>query len=189
MIVGIGSVARVGKDTAAQALVRELQFVRRGFADALKAVALATNPIVIPQAGTINVDVGHNRLHNLVIREGWETAKDRLPEVRRFLQALAEAVRNNVGESTWLDVVLKDPPTKLVIPDVRYPNEAEAVKQAGGLLIKIERPGYAARGHESETALEDYDGWDTVIRNDGSVPELEQAVVNWVKARERKRAA
>lgn len=188
MIVGIGSTARVGKDTAALALVRELGYTRRGFADALKAVALDVNPIVLPQAGTVNVDVGHNRLRNIVAREGWETAKDRLPEVRRFLQTLGEAVRNHVGESTWLDVVLTDAPAKLVIPDVRYPNEAEAVKQAGGLLIKIERPGYGGFGHESETALSGFDGWDHVVVNDGSVPELELAVTSYVKAQERKAA-
>ena len=48
MIVGITGYAQHGKDTAAQVLVTEFGFVRVGFADALKELALAVNPIVTP---------------------------------------------------------------------------------------------------------------------------------------------
>jgi hypothetical protein len=44
-----------------------------------------------------------------------------------------------------------------VISDVRFPNEAEAITNAGGAVIRISRPG-AGEGdsHASETPLPNY---------------------------------
>ena len=67
-----------------------------------------------------------------------------------------------------------------IITDVRFPNEAEAIKDRGGILIRINRPQYLDNGlvirkdeHLSETALDDYDEFDYVINNDtNSVQDL-----------------
>ena len=55
-----------------------------------------------------------------------------------------------------------------IITDVRFPNEAQAIKDRGGILIRINRPQLIERDfeHLSETALDDYDGFDYVINND-----------------------
>lgn len=69
-----------------------------------------------------------------------------------------------------------------VITDCRFLNEAEAIKQRKGLLIRVEskRCNYDDK-HPSETALDDYGGvgnevrtdrWDKVIFNDGSIKDL-----------------
>ena len=62
-----------------------------------------------------------------------------------------------------------------IITDVRFPNEAQAIKDKGGIMIRINRPQFMANGrvivkdeHESETALDDYDGFDYVIENDSN---------------------
>jgi hypothetical protein len=62
-----------------------------------------------------------------------------------------------------------------IITDVRFPNEAKAIKDRGGILIRINRPQYLDNGlvirkdeHLSETALDDYDGFDYVIENNSS---------------------
>lgn len=71
-----------------------------------------------------------------------------------------------------------------VITDVRFPNEAEAIKRKGGIVLRIERPYSTVAGggnpanfnkeqfHASETALDDYKGFSHIIQNDGSVEEL-----------------
>ena len=66
-----------------------------------------------------------------------------------------------------------------IITDVRFPNEAKAIKDKGGILIRINRPQYLDNGlvirkdeHLSETALDDYDKFDHVIENDGTVQDL-----------------
>tara|TARA_R110002072_G_scaffold39942_7_gene113927 strand:- start:6370 stop:7080 length:711 start_codon:yes stop_codon:yes gene_type:complete len=66
-----------------------------------------------------------------------------------------------------------------IVTDVRFPNEAKAIKEKGGILIRINRPQYLDNGlvirkdeHPSETALDDYDEFDYVIENDGTVQDL-----------------
>jgi hypothetical protein len=59
-----------------------------------------------------------------------------------------------------------------VITDVRFPNEAEAIKKRGGKVISVVRPGHMDTGnHPSETALDGYN-FDYVMYNDGSLESL-----------------
>lgn len=193
MIVGIGCTYQVGKDTAAAALVRDLGFQRIGFADRVKELALHINPIVVSaQAQKVNVEAGRGRLqwvHDGL--GGWEAAKVQYPEVRIFLQKLGEGVRNYLGDETWIDAVLnRARHSDTVIPDVRYTNEAEAIKDEGGLLVKITRPGYGpANGHASENDLAAYEGWDLVINNSGSIETMQAQLVTFVTSETARRLA
>lgn len=79
-----------------------------------------------------------------------------------------------------------------IITDVRFPNEAEAIKDRNGVIIRVERDlvvggedygftsvsvnqaekdGIIKPQHESETALDNYP-FDYVIQNNGSIEEL-----------------
>ena len=63
-------------------------------------------------------------------------------------------------------------PARLAISDVRFPNEADAIRAFGGLVVRVERPGVGPiNGHESEIALDGYD-FDLVVVNDGTLDEL-----------------
>jgi len=86
------------------------------------------------------------------------------------------AVRNNVYMDTWINFVLKSDHQAdvIVIPDVRFPNEIQAVRDAGGWLAKIVRPGYGPRDTVADRALVGYDGWDAVIGGSGKMSELER---------------
>lgn len=189
MIVGIGHVKEVGKDTAAAALVRDLGFRRDSFADDLKKLALAIDPLIVPEPETVNVRVGQAHLAWLVRQSGWEHVKKNYKEARRFLQNLGNEMREMFGNDIWIRRVAwragerEDllPEGDVVIPDVRYLNEAEWIKSVGGLLIKINRPGKVAEGHVSETQLADFP-WDFEIENDGDVVQLEQTIVDRVRA-------
>lgn len=71
-----------------------------------------------------------------------------------------------------------------IITDVRFPNEAVAIKKKGGKVIRIDRPYTTTEGggnpatfnkeqfHPSETALDNYMDFDNVIINDGSTQDL-----------------
>jgi hypothetical protein len=188
VIIGIGHNMQVGKDTAAMALSRELGFIRRAFADPLKDLAFKADPVVSAgsRAVTVNYDVGHGRLSWAVKGLGWEGAKATYPEVRKFLQNLGLAAREVFGADFWVDTLLQSlsPNLNYVIPDVRFANEAEAIQNEGGYLIKITRPGRFGDGHPSETSLAEFEGWDFVYDNTGSIPELEAAVVGFVRERQ-----
>jgi len=68
--------------------------------------------------------------------------------------------------------------TNWIITDLRFPNEAEAIKVRGGILIKVERNtggvdlhniNYSK--HSSESALDDFE-FDYVIDNNSDIPTL-----------------
>jgi hypothetical protein len=186
LIVGIGHKKRRGKDTAANPLVRELGFTKIGFADALKKLAYASNPVVTPEPGLQNTRVGFNRLATLVDRYGWEYVKDHYPLARQFLQDLGQAGRSTFGDYFWFHQwkeSLEDI-ENVVVPDVRFWNEAIALRKLGAVLIRIDRvlPG-AADGDISEHDLNEFDDWDLIIPNNGTIDELERTVLDFVRSK------
>lgn len=64
-----------------------------------------------------------------------------------------------------------------VITDVRFPNEAQAIKDKGGILIRLNRGLGDTGNHASETALDNYDGFDVVIANNGTIDDLIKKLV------------
>jgi hypothetical protein len=59
-----------------------------------------------------------------------------------------------------------------VIADVRFPNEAEAIKERGGKVIRINRHNHGAvNTHKSEIAMDNY-MFDHVLYNDGTIDDL-----------------
>lgn len=68
-----------------------------------------------------------------------------------------------------------------IITDLRFPNEANAIKDRGGITVRINRAEAYTSGsvknlHSSETALDRYD-FDYVIINSGTIEELQQKVL------------
>lgn len=182
---GLMGKARSGKDTVAARLTVEHGYERMAYADPLKDMALSINPIVASDG------IGPFRLKPLVNAYGWERAKDEFPEVRRILQTLGQSIRN-YDPDYWVTVAmgrLAKVTGPVVFTDVRYPNEAEALRARGFTLVRVVRPGrpdaltpaeQAASAHTSEVALDDWNP-DALIFNGGSLAELDQrtdALVN-----------
>ena len=75
-------------------------------------------------------------------------------------------------------------PNKWLITDVRFPNEVEAIQERDGKIIRINRINHkqyveyngqmvvAYDVHPSETALDNYDGFDYVIEATGTAEDL-----------------
>ncbi|WP_326792035.1 hypothetical protein OHA79_09545 [Streptomyces sp. NBC_00841] len=166
--------ARAGKDTVAAHLIAQHQYTRVAFADPLKEMALAVDPIVVTDDDDLGVP--GDRLSDVVNFWGWERAKDSLPEVRRILQHLGGAVREQ-DENFWLDQALnkfwaaRRWNLPVVVTDCRYKNEAEALRREGFMLVRITRPGTDPGNHASETEL-DCLQCDRVIHNVGTLKEL-----------------
>lgn len=56
---------------------------------------------------------------------------------------------------------------------MRFVNEADALAQRGGTLFRIERPGTKPiNNHVSETALDRYDGFHSLLVNESTVEVL-----------------
>jgi hypothetical protein len=183
LLLGLSGVAGVGKDCAALGLKEPpYRFQRLAFADPLKTMAIEINPIVSPDEYTDPIECIH--LEDLVKVAGWDKAK-RDPEVRRLLQELGLAARKNLGEDVWVNAALGGvhQDGRYVFTDVRYPNEAQAIHDFGGIVVRIERPGVGpVNGHQSENAMDARD-FDAVIVNDGTRLDLWSKVQDLVRAR------
>jgi hypothetical protein len=90
--------------------------------------------------------------------------------VRDFLQKLGtDAIRDGLHTNAWVNALMADYKKidynddeqpeypNWIITDTRFPNEAQAIKDAGGLVIRVDRPGVKPiNDHPSEVGL---DSW------------------------------
>jgi len=134
--------------------------------------------------------------------------------VRQLLQKLGtDAIRDQVHLNAWVNALMSD--YKLldyqyiedgkvsrngfsdypnwIISDCRFPNEAQAIKDRGGLVWRINRPlditsdramasaiSLQAQRHPSETSLDSWQ-FDYIIQNSGTLEDLYQQVLEALK--------
>ena len=168
ILLGFCGYATSGKDAAVSALCTGHGFVRVAFADALRDVLYDLDPVV----GVVN-DGGYERVATLVDRWGWDQAKQ-VPEVRQLLQRLGVAVRDHVNQDAWVTAAFDraEGAERLAVSDVRFPNEAEAIKARGGHIVRVMRPGVTAlNSHVSEHALDEWPE-DFQLYNDRTLGDL-----------------
>ena len=167
-IVGLTGYARSGKDTVAGILVNEYGFTRVAFADKIKELLWHVNPLL---------ETFYD-LQSSVDEIGWEESK-KDSEVRRLLQDLGVGARRVLGEDVWVITALRemdDTDQKYVVTDVRFENEAVMIKQLGGQLWRVKRPGVeAVNNHISESNMDFYKV-DQILHNGGTIEELELLV-------------
>lgn len=116
--------------------------------------------------------------------------------VRWLLQNVGtEAIRDKIHPNTWVNALLSgykpkfqgngmtdnDLTEKLpnwLITDTRFPNEVHAVLDKGGVVVRVNRwdAGFTIPEHESETTLDDFEKWDYIIENDGTIGDLVRKV-------------
>lgn len=91
---------------------------------------------------------------------------------REVMQMVGTDMFRKMQRNVWSDATIrkiqKEKPTVAIIADCRFPNEVEAIKNAGGIVIKLTRNPYNS-DHSSETALDpenyDYNNFDLVLDN------------------------
>jgi hypothetical protein len=174
-LIGLSGYGRAGKDSVGEILVREFGLQRRAFADKVREAIYILNPMIGYTTGYQDRGI---YLQELVDQYGWEQAKAK-PDVRRLMQRMGtELARRTWDDDFWVKRLFDDYGGQAwMITDVRFPNEALAVQARGGLLWRINRPGFGpVNGHPSETALDHWSDWDAVIENDGSLEDLAQRV-------------
>jgi len=147
-IIGFTGLAGSGKSTAAKHLIQMHGFARGKFAGALKDMFRAL---------LLYRRVDPTLIERMIDGDLKETASPALNgrTPRHAMQTLGtEWGRNCMDANLWVDTEIDATAnqSRLVFDDVRFPNEAEAVLAAGGVIVHIERPGSGriAAGHASE---------------------------------------
>jgi len=94
-------------------------------------------------------------------------------------------MQNNVWSGATIRKIQKEQSPIAIIADCRFPNEVEAIKNAGGTVIKLTRNPYNS-DHSSETALDpdkyDPSSFDLVIDNvDMTIDQQNQYLYTFLK--------
>lgn len=160
VIIAFSGKKKHGKSTAAKILSQNLPTATTAaFADALKRE-------VAEACGISEEYLNAHKENFRLIMQGWGT------DFRRTL----------CGRDYWVErmaeriPVLKTQHRFIIIDDCRFGNEAELVRQSGGKVFRVIRPGLDdSDAHESECDLDDYQ-FDDVIINDGDIVRLELAI-------------
>lgn len=142
-LVGLAGYMGVGKSTVASIMEADYGYRVYGFADALKALARK-----IGWDGTKRPPSHYYERLGF----GAHTYNGRL-----LLQELGVGAREVLGEDVWVKALFEriaaEAPPLAVISDLRFENEADAIRARGGVVVRIEREGYHGDGHLSERAI------------------------------------
>jgi hypothetical protein len=186
ILIGLGGQMGAGKDTAAGVLCREFGFVRLGFADALKAELRALYPRTLRAVARLVYGVTEWSSHTAADAVVAQLLADKPAVVRALLQEHGTEVRRTEDPGYWLtrlDTALGRLPmlARVVVPDVRFPDEAAWLRERGAWLARVSRhEALDPDAHPSESSG-DAIPWDAVWLNDGTLGALEASVRAWAE--------
>lgn len=194
-LIGITGKRGAGKDTLAALIVQDRRYHRAALADSLKNAVQAIYGLT------------HAQVHGTI--QDKETVDPRWGLTPRYiLQKFGTDVARSIHEETWtrslLDVHFVEEEKRSwyvgkpwaryvmpllgifgighrgwVVPDVRFVNEADAIRRHGGIVVRVIRPGTgaldAAGQHASETEMDRIVA-DIEVVNDGAPEDMRARV-------------
>jgi hypothetical protein len=139
MILGLIGKINSGKNTFANSLIKDFNFISIAFADPLKKIA--------------------QEMFDIPTENLWGPSEKRDARTRTILQVLGTDIGRGIDPDIWVKKTLKrikilqkenhdiyglipniNKTSNIVITDVRFPNEAQALKDMRGILIHLIRP-------------------------------------------------
>ena len=181
-VVGITGLRRSGKSTVAM-MLRAHGYVELCFADPLKKGVQAMFDLTDEQLDTKKEEL--DPFWNTSPREllqviGTDLIREQLPQK---LQPPSKV------KSVWIQCMekrlLNTSADKVVIPDVRFPDELSFLKQMGSEIIHVTRPGAVPsihNHHSSEAMASNVEAIQpsVVFCNDGTIDDLHDKVAKWL---------
>lgn len=164
IILGISGKAGVGKDTVADYLGQKFGFEKMAFADSLKEKAMR------------DFDLTYEQVYNPVEKE--KIIPEYLKSPREILQIMGTEWFRSIDKDYWLKQTYKkiiaSSYDSICITDVRFSNEINFITNLGGVVIRLERPGYQQTNHVSHTSEIQLDNFyfEWKVSNEGTKEEL-----------------
>lgn len=168
MLIGITGHKFSGKSTVARLLHNATGYQVVSFADKLKDITCILS-------GCTREDLeDYNFKESVLVPNHLKPycGNAEFPTYRAFLQHFGSEVMRGVNDNIWIDCTLSNCDENCIVSDCRFPNEAKAVKERGGIVIKVVRPDAKSEDtHQSETLIDDIDA-DYTLWNDTSLENL-----------------
>jgi hypothetical protein len=171
---------RVGKDVATGCLIKEYGFEQYAFANPLKLACQEIFMLNEEQMDgclkeVVDPEWGVSPRH-LFQRIGTEIFRNQITKVFPEM----EEIGNNFWVyrfKLWYKKQLeKNPNIRVVLSDVRFQNEADVVKELGGIVIKIQRDTKLnTDSHASEKNIDNIKT-DYIIENNGTIEQYHEKV-------------
>ena len=194
MIIGVSGKIGSGKDTFAELLAEQLvgKVERHALADKLRLITEIVSGVKMTTTHEINKPFCNEIRNytqdqkNIVIKQFNKTIGETLQLVGTDL------FRDNYDTDIWVKSFFNEELDEklnngkiIVVPDVRFINEADYIIQEGGYLIRLEGDPMGVRenslrdlNHISETNLDGYTKFDKVIYNDKKDINVLKSIVN-----------
>lgn len=180
LIIGICGPKGSGKDEAAKTLINRYGFIRLSFASFLKDACRAIFGLSDDQVNGDQKEVVDSRWgvtpRLIMQRVGTDLFRNQLGAAMPELTLVPDT-------TLWCHCMrlkiesFSARPEKIVITDVRFPDEEKLIRSLGGLVWRVDRPSQRSGAdlHPSEMEQQAIVA-DDVIVNDGSLDELDSAV-------------
>ena len=191
MIIGICGLIGSGKGTVADILVNTHKFKKISFADKLKDGVAS---VFGWDRKMLEGDTDESRQWRELKDDFWSNETKMEVTPRLVLQLFGtDCMRNGFDDGIWVSLVKKElldnPGRNYVIPDVRFANEVDMIRDVGGEVWEIKRGPdpewlieYKTNGKEPKVHASDWK-WinskkDLVIENNSTLDELSNQVLS-----------
>lgn len=191
-LLGFGGKLQSGKDAVADYLVERHGFVKVNMSDPIDLFAGAVNPIIdavvhlTRKPGLLgllrprSIEVELIRYQDLRAQVGFTEAKKHAEFRGTLMRVGYEGGRQVIDDNIWTDKAAQTIASHrasghgVVLSGVRFDNEQDLIRGAGGTLVWVDRPGLTATvnaGHATENGL-DPDTFDLRLANTGTLDDL-----------------
>ncbi len=175
LLIGLGYQKRCGKDELARRLrqcIRAHGFVATTYSIAAPLKEMVHSVFGVPWSNLngddsirdLPIEAHGGRSGRQLLQEVGCTMRDAWPGI--WAQAL---VHRDWGDT---DVA--------IIPDVRFADEADLIRESGGFLVKVVRTGAPSDPHPSEHQLDGY-SFDLTYENNGTLADMQSFARNVAK--------
>ena len=174
-LIGMCGRKRSGKDTAGDYLIEKYNYVQYSFAGPLKRACKEIFMFSDQQTEGNDKEMFDDRW-NITARKvfqifGTEMFRQKLGDFFPEMEHIKENFWIYRFQLWYAEQKQKNPNVKVVVTDVRFPNEAKIVQKLGGRVIKVNRDtGMLLDNHSSEKNIDLIQG-DITLENNGTLEE------------------
>lgn len=160
-------------------------FDSRAYKDTLYFYLKERQFVTIETAQREHTTIIHNQMINTNFGLNQYMNTNACIKLRTLMQWFGTEIgRNQLYDEVWIEDTIRrankirNRNKYCLISDVRFGNESEAIHNAEGIIIKVERPNLTKDNHPSEELNFKYD---FIINNDGSLMTLFYRVLEFIK--------